>query len=129
VHYRNKNKLFSLFLLAENHTSLRVIFYFSLAKVNNSQVQDLRVAKSKVTKTMVAESIVTKTMVPNSFQRNYGAEFFPKLWFRILSQNYGSEFFFPKNYGSEFYLVLTRWWPKSSTKKDLCFHKRLQSIF
>ena len=61
-------------------------FYFSLAKENNSQEQDLRVAESKVTKTMVAESIVTKlwyqiiskeTMVPNSFQ-NYGSEFFPK---------------------------------------------------
>ena len=59
-------------------------FYFSLAKENNSQLQDLWVANSKVTKTMVAESIVTKTMVLNSFQRNYGAEFFSKLWFRIL---------------------------------------------
>ena len=85
MHYRNKNKLFSLFFLAENNTSLRDGFYFSLAKEKSLKSKTFRVAEYKVTNTIVVGSIVTKTMVPNSFQRNYGAEFFPKLWFRILS--------------------------------------------
>ena len=93
MHYRNKNKLFSLFLLAENHTSLRVGFYFSLAKEKSLKSKTLGVPESKVTKTMVAESIVTKTMVPNSFQKKLWCRIlsktmvpnsFPKQWFRIL---------------------------------------------